>query len=196
MKYSAYEVVTPFSTARSLIIELVVLMGESDETVAGLIPVELWKLLVGWIIVYAHNNIYHALMYRLVFAVLRQGQEGPQRALFQKVKFATFLVDNFVPYETESLDEDGNTTVCTTAPNRLDKNTPEYRTMVNRIASRGFIMNCANAIRLQVSCQLASSFLPSLIKSHERWQEFLPALSIATDIQLKFGMGIKVSSVD
>ena len=30
----------------------------------------------------------------------RQGQEAPQRVLFQKVKFASFLVDNFVPYDT------------------------------------------------------------------------------------------------
>jgi hypothetical protein len=194
-KYSSYEVVTPFSTVRSLVIELVVLMAESDETVAGLLPVELWRLLMGWVIVYAHNNIYHALMYRLVFAVLRQGQELPQRTLFQKVKFASFLVDNFIPYE---VDPEGNSSggVYTSTPKRLDKKTPEYRVLVNRIASRGFIMNCANAIRLQASCQVASSFLPSLIKSHERWREFLPMLSIATDIQLKFGMGIKVSSID
>jgi hypothetical protein len=46
-------------------------LAESDEIVAGMLPLDLWKLLVSWIIVYAHNNIYHALLYRLVFAVLR-----------------------------------------------------------------------------------------------------------------------------
>lgn len=71
VKYSSYEVKIPFTALRSLNVELLVLMAESDETVAGAIPPELWKLFMNWSIVYANNNIYHSLFYRLVFAVLR-----------------------------------------------------------------------------------------------------------------------------
>jgi hypothetical protein len=71
MKYSSYRIEKPFSVLKSLIVEILVLMVESDETVAGLITVDLWKMFIDWCITYAHNNIYHALFYRLIFAVLR-----------------------------------------------------------------------------------------------------------------------------
>lgn len=71
IKYSSYQVQKPFSSLRSYIIELLALMVESDETVASLIPLELWKQFIAWTLKYAHNNVYHALFYRLIFAVLR-----------------------------------------------------------------------------------------------------------------------------
>jgi hypothetical protein len=71
VKYSSYEVQVPFSSLRSYIVALLALMVESDETVASLIPLELWKQFIASAVKYAHNNIYHALFYRLIFAVLR-----------------------------------------------------------------------------------------------------------------------------
>jgi hypothetical protein len=69
--FSSYEVQQPFGVLRQLLIEVIVLTVESDESVASIIPLELWRSLISWVIKYAHNNIYHALFYRLVFAVLR-----------------------------------------------------------------------------------------------------------------------------
>lgn len=71
VKYSSYEVKKPFSTLRLLIVEIIVLTVESDETVAGVLPLELWKSLIAWTLKYCNNNIYHALFYRIIFAVLR-----------------------------------------------------------------------------------------------------------------------------
>jgi len=188
IKYSSYEIQKPFSSLRSFIVEMLVLMVESDETVASLIPVELWKLFINWALKYAHNNIYHALFYRLIFAVLRQGQEGPQKILFQKAKFALFLIDNFIQYPL-----DGNFNVSANTP---VKGNSEYDLYVRRIASRGLIMNCANAIRLQASCQPPTSFLSSFLSTHAKWNEFLPQLTLGTDVQMKFGMGITIASVE
>jgi hypothetical protein len=70
-KYSSYVVEKPFTALRALVVEMLTLMVESDETVAGLIPINLWIVFISWTMTYAHNNIYHALFYRLVFAVLR-----------------------------------------------------------------------------------------------------------------------------
>ena len=71
-KYSSYEVSKPFTSLRAMVIEIIVLMVESEETVAStVINVDTWKMLISWVITYAHNNVYHALFYRLVFAVLR-----------------------------------------------------------------------------------------------------------------------------
>ncbi len=71
LKFSSYEVPQPFGVLRQMIIEVIVLTVESDESVASSIPLELWRSLISWVIKYAHNSIYHALFYRLIFAVLR-----------------------------------------------------------------------------------------------------------------------------
>jgi hypothetical protein len=210
VKYSSYEVKKPFGTLRLLMIEIIVLTVESDETVAATIPLDLWKNLISWTLKYAHNNIYHALFYRIIFAVLRfflltsylfisrfvfcrQGQESPQKILFQKAKFASFLSDNF--FISSELDvKDGDSDL-----------------LRRKLAIRGLIMNCANAIRLQVSTQSPTSFLVNFLGNHSKWNEFITQLTVgvsllmfclivllqvATDIQLKFGMGIKITVMD
>lgn len=71
IKYSGYIVKVPFTSLRSSLIELIVLMVESDEAVASSISIKLWKYLLSWTVQYGFNSIYHALFYRLMFAVLR-----------------------------------------------------------------------------------------------------------------------------
>ena len=72
VKYSNYEVAKPFTSLRAMAIEIIVLMVESEETVASsILTPDIWKLFISWVITYAHNNVYHALFYRIVFAVLR-----------------------------------------------------------------------------------------------------------------------------
>jgi hypothetical protein len=63
----------PFSSHRSQLIELFVLIleGSAAEMTIGEISVECWKLLIQWNFEYAHNNIYHSMFYRLLFAMLR-----------------------------------------------------------------------------------------------------------------------------
>lgn len=74
VRYSSYEVKLPFSALRLFLIEVLVLCVESEETVAAIIPLDLWKKLIAWTLRYPHNNVYHALFYRLIFAVLRYVQ--------------------------------------------------------------------------------------------------------------------------
>jgi hypothetical protein len=71
IKYSSYSVKSPFTVLRAVFLELITLMVESDDTVAELISPELWTLLIKWTLRYAHNSIYHAIFYRLVYSVLR-----------------------------------------------------------------------------------------------------------------------------
>jgi hypothetical protein len=71
-KYSSYAVAKPFSSLRGMAVEVIVLMVESEETVASsVLTADTWKMLIGWVLQYAHNNVFHALFYRIVFAVLR-----------------------------------------------------------------------------------------------------------------------------
>lgn len=178
VKYSGYEVRQPFSTLRSYLVELLVLMVESDESIASNISQELWKLLMEWTLTYAHNNIYHSMFYRLVFAVLRQNQEAAQRMLFMKAKLTNFLIDAFVPYPLQDAD----------IP---PKGAPER--VVNMYVARGLVLNVANAVRLQASCQPPSAFIRQYLSSNQKWLDFQPRLATATDVQQRFGMGIKVT---
>ena len=69
------------------------------------------------------------------FFIYRQEQETTQRNLFEKAHFATFLIDSFLPFPLNSSDLPDKTASEDTA---------------NKFVARGLIMNCANAIRLQV----------------------------------------------
>jgi hypothetical protein len=180
----------PFGVLRQLLIEVLVLMVESDETIASLISLDLFKALITWTLRYAYNNIYHAVFYRLVFAVLRQGQGDAQRVLFKKAKFASFLVDNFVPYQVDAA---GNVAISDSIP----KSTPNYDVKMRRVGARGLIMNCANAIRLQINNnEQHDSFLFLFLQNHPRWNEFVPQLTVATDLQLQFGLGIEINQTE
>lgn len=62
----------PFSSHRTQLVELFVLILEGSSEIPTVdISVELWKLLIQWNFEYVHNNIYHTMFYRLLFAMLR-----------------------------------------------------------------------------------------------------------------------------
>jgi hypothetical protein len=184
----------PFGVLRQLLIEVLVLMVESDETIASLITLDLFKAMISWTLHYAYNNIYHAVFYRLIFAVLRQGQEDAQRVLFKKAKFASFLIDNFVPYQVSD-DGDG---YMVQISDSIPKNAPQYDLRMRRVGVRGLLMNCANAIRLQINNnEKPDSFLLIFLNSHPKWNdEFVPQLTMATDLHMQFGLGIEINQTD
>lgn len=115
-----------------------------------------------------HFSHFLFLINRIFY--LRQGQEAPQRILFQKAKFALFLIDNFVSYQTTDEFE---------KENRVQRRgEPEYELQVRREACRGVIMNCCNAIRLQASCQAPTTFLTHFLTNHQKWNDFLPLFAV------------------
>merc|ERR1719218_295612 len=95
----------PFSSHRAQLVELLVLMVEADESVASTISVDLWKHLINWNFDYPHNNIYQALFYRMLFAILRQNNEVTLRNLFKEAKIVTSLVDYLGSLEREAVQE-------------------------------------------------------------------------------------------
>ena len=111
----------------------------------------------------------HVSVYFIVF-VCRQGKEEAQRVLFQKSKFASFLIENFVPYSVGSTKE-----AVKAATNPSDKDL-----VARRIACRGLIMNCANAIRLQVNSNTEDTpaYLKNFFEAHPTWKAFQPKLTV------------------
>ena len=177
-----------------------------------------------------------------MFAYLHsQGQEATQVTLFQKAKFALFLVDNFVPFPPPRSFDDDDDDFSSDSPtsranaaassNSLFVSELGHMTaakqqasgsdlLIRRAAARGLVMNCANAVRLQLTVQSPSAFLSVYLSQHQKWNEFLPFLTVqdffcfifktklliylisliylqeSTEIQIRFGMGIKISMIE
>jgi hypothetical protein len=167
----------PFTSLRTNLFELLVLMAESIESVGSAVPVELWKEFILWSIKYSSNSIYHGSFFRLIFVVLRQNQEIPLKNLFQKARFVSVLLENYVPL-----------------PKTREDATPKFpdRLIMVRTQARAFIMKCISAIRLQCSSLPPQNVLKQFISSHEKWKEMVSQINADTMIQTNFGMGIYV----
>jgi hypothetical protein len=105
------------------------------------------------------------------------------RTLFLRAKLLNALLDNFVNYS-------GFVNLNPTLV--VDTKSPEY---LSKLSSRGIIMNCCNAIRLQAMAMPPSDFLREYLSTVDRWNEFLPQLRLATEFQQEHAMGLTVSDV-
>mmetsp|Transcript_295 Transcript_295/g.661 ORF Transcript_295/g.661 Transcript_295/m.661 type:complete len:952 (-) Transcript_295:9-2864(-) len=186
----------PFSSYRSQLVELFVLLVEASSSGAEYsgsvnfceeVPVELWKCLIFWVFEYAHNNIYHTMFYRILFSVLRQNNEICLRNVFKNCRLVTYLIDAFEPFDDafeKEYDESTNIT--------MGDKTSEHKlviTLKDRNALRGVLINLCNAIRLQVSSLPPTSFLRNYLHSHSAWNEFVPILLKDTLVQQPPGLG-------
>jgi hypothetical protein len=193
VKFGTYEVQEPFTTMRISLVELVVILIESDETMANHITASVWRLLLKWCIQYAYNNTYQSLFYRLIFAVLRQNQEQHQHRLFHEGNFLQFLMDSFleIPFKLDSAGKvtQGEGTVYYNPPRDASQ---ELKSL---FVVRCLVMNCSHAVRLQAGSQPPNSFISHLLATSPKWNEFLPKLISATEEQHRFGMGIQVTDI-
>jgi hypothetical protein len=198
---------TPFSSYRSQLVELFVLLVEAsiasttaedddnadDVNFCEQVPTDLWKCMISWVFEYAHNNIYHTMFYRILFAVLRQNNENCLRNIFKNSRLVTYLIDAFEPFEEsfeKEYDESNDISMG-------EKHTPERLlclSLKDRNALRGLLINSCNAIRLQVSSLPPTSFLRNYLHSHSAWNEFLPSLRQDTMVQQPPGLGHYVPS--
>jgi hypothetical protein len=195
---------TPFSSYRSQLVQLFVLLVEASTTAVlddsdegctdfcEKVPVDLWKCLIAWVFEYAHNNIYHTMFYRILFAVLRQNNETCLRNIFKNCRLVTYLIDAFEPFEEafeKEYEESHDITMGDKHSERLIR-----LSLKDRNALRGLLINSCNAIRLQVSCLPPTSFLRNYLHSHSAWNEFLPSLRMDTLVQQPSGLGSYVPS--
>jgi len=193
VKFNTYEVPEPFTTMRISLVELVVILIESDETMASYLTAEVWRVLLKWVTQFSYNNTYQSLFYRLIFAVLRQNQELHQRNLFVAGNFLQFLMDSFleIPFKLDSAGKvtQGDGTVHYHPPRDASQE------LKNLFVVRCLVMNCSHAVRLQAGSQPPNSFIAHFLAASSKWNEFLPKLITATEEQHRFGMGIQVTDI-
>ena len=110
------------------------------------------------------------------------------QTLFTKANLLNVFLDNFINYDLSAFGFGGNDNDDNR--DKIDTKSAEY---VNKIAIRGIIMNCFNAIRLQASSISPSAFLPQYLSNNSRWNSFLPELRQFTEYQQTHAMGYKIS---
>ena len=192
--YPTHTVSQPMSTLRIAFLDLLVLLVESDPELTALVSADQWRRLLSWSNEYAHNNVYHAILFRIIYCVLRHQVVKAQKVLLGEARLATFLSESFLelpPCGDGGLGDDSGQPATEVEWRCPPKGTDPA--LVKRFVMRGFVMNCGNAIRLQAMSQPPSSFVRSLISKDKEWQTFLPKLLQASADQMKFGMGINVS---
>jgi hypothetical protein len=81
VNHPGHACLVPFSSHRTQLVELLVLVVEASPSSAQNLSTNLWKLLIGWNFEYSHNNIYHSMFYKLIFAVLRSVSRAPSLSL-------------------------------------------------------------------------------------------------------------------
>jgi hypothetical protein len=190
---------TPFSSYRSQLVELFVLLVEASTAAGGdsdgedssnfceKVPVDLWKCMVSWVFEYAHNNIYHAMFYRILFAVLRQNNETCLRNIFKHCRLVTYLIEAFEPFE-EAFEKEYDETNDISMGDKTSERSL-CLSLKDRNALRGLLINSCNAIRLQVLSLPPTSYLRNYLHSHSTWNEFLPTLRDDTLLQQPPGLG-------
>ena len=107
-------------------------------------------------------------------------QEGVLRTLFVGAQLLDIFVDNFVNYDIDLMG---------IPEQSADLKSPEH---VTKVAARGIIMNCCNAIRLQASSMPRLSFLRQYLDDNVVWNDFIPKLRQSTEFQQNHAMGLKV----
>jgi hypothetical protein len=175
--YPGHTVRRSFSAYRVLLIEFTVLMIEADCEAAPMVPTGLWNTLIELLFMYPHNNIYHSMFFRLLFAVLRQNNEVVLKNILQKSRLVAQLYDHFEPYS------EGHAA----GPGR-----GAGSDVVKKYMLRGLTTNCANAIRLQMETLPPTSYLHIYLMSHTKWTNLIPTMRRNAMIQQSTGLGFRV----
>lgn len=96
VKFSAYSVPQPFTFHRLLLVEIVVEIVTYSPT-EGLeaLPLEAWDLFIPWFFEYSHNNIFHCLLFKLLYAAVRCNHTRSLQHILEKHDFLARLIKNY-----------------------------------------------------------------------------------------------------
>ncbi|TMW68686.1 hypothetical protein Poli38472_006154 [Pythium oligandrum] len=103
VRHTAYVVKVPFTEFRLMLVDaLVELIAHNPVKMHDHFDVNVWRVLVAWFFEYAHNNLYHAAFYQLVFIALRTDNKATLAILMKKLKLVTSLIENYRNEEVSS----------------------------------------------------------------------------------------------
>ncbi|DBA00708.1 TPA: hypothetical protein N0F65_001179 [Lagenidium giganteum] len=96
VRHTSYVVKAPFTEFRLTLVEaLVELVSHNPQKMGEHFDVNVWRVLTSWFFEYAHNNLYHAAFYQLVFIALRTDNQASLEVLVKKLKLVTSLIEHY-----------------------------------------------------------------------------------------------------
>jgi hypothetical protein len=209
LTHPGHSVVAPFSTARLTLIELIQLLVAADAELTAHLSVGFWEEMIRMLKAYPHNNIFHALFYRLFFVALRQGSSDAVFRLLFDASFLQFLVENHtdaprgpVPDAKESdpsesatpdsnADADADASLADAPAHRCVKPPIE---LIRMRALHGLVLDVANAVRLHAELLTVDDPLKVFLANDKRWATFMPVLRASTlECFGRPGLGIVVA---
>jgi hypothetical protein len=162
VRHTAYVVKIPFTECRLAVVDALVEIVAHNPSMMSYFDIEIWRTLVKWFFEYAHNNLYHAAFYQLVFIALRTPEnQDSLRILVKNLKLVTLLIEH-------------------------------YRDDGPSASNKGYALQCCNAIRLQAASQSPDAFLRNFLQSHTTWRGFNEELRAQTNLICINGLGFDV----
>lgn len=96
VRHTAYVVKVPFTEFRLMLVDaLVEIVAHNPSTLSDHFDAHVWRVLLAWFFEYAHNNLYHAAFYQLVFIALRTDNQATLEILIKKLKLVTALIEYY-----------------------------------------------------------------------------------------------------
>jgi hypothetical protein len=167
VRHTAYVVKVPFTEFRLMLVDaLVEIVAHNPSTLSAHFDANVWRVLLAWFFEYAHNNLYHAAFYQLVFIALRTDNQVTLEILIKKLKLVTALIEYYRD-ETVNTSNKGYILQCCNAirlqaasqpPDAFLRNflkshitwrgfEPELRAHTTRICNHGLGFNVPQSMR-------------------------------------------------
>jgi hypothetical protein len=160
-------------------------------------------VLVQWVLLYPHTNLYHHAFDALVKSALRSNHEPTLSLLLKSSKLVSSFVHHYehsVPlkpsppargaWSDSEDDEQGSAAQQLEAAER--KRERQRLALAARAAAsrscsaaRGTILRTLNAVRLAAAALPPSALLCGHLRDHTLWHDFLPQLRADTAVQLR-----------
>jgi hypothetical protein len=181
-----YTTPRPFGSLRLMTLSIMRFILEGEGNCVKYMTAPVWATFISWMKKYPHNNMYQVELYKLFFMCLRSGENVCIESIFSgDSSFLDFLCTHFSvpisspkgPRKGPGQDWDG----------ALSKSDALYTT---KMAIRGFVMDCLNAIRLYSSSLPPSHLLRVILDNHPEWNRALPLLIDATELQQRNLLGV------
>lgn len=96
VRHTGYVVKVPFTEYRLTLVESIVeIVSHNPSKLSEHFDANVWRVLLAWFFEYAHNNLYHAAFYHLVFLALRTDNQTALEVLVKKLKLVSLLVEHY-----------------------------------------------------------------------------------------------------
>jgi len=97
-----YAIKRPFGFYRLALAEILSDLIVCAPEVLDKVPIAAWRVLSSWFLEYRFNNLYHFQFWKIYQVVIRDNHVESQKALFNKYKFVSKMIDHYKSSESSA----------------------------------------------------------------------------------------------